>query len=76
VTMGDFRVSAARIRAPESRAVSRKLVFLIYFLWHFGCGSYRQSKKARSRCGEQDVGTPRAVTKENEICVETRFERR
>lgn len=29
---------------------------------------------ARSRCGERDVCTPRAVKKENEICVETRFE--
>jgi hypothetical protein len=67
-------------RCPHSgtgiAAASRKLVFLIYFLWHSGCGSYQRSKEmARDPpCWERDMGRPQTVIKENEICVEKRFE--
>ena len=59
--------SGTRIAAP-----SPKLVFLIYFLWHSSCGSYRRVQRKGMR-----PGTHRAVIKEDaKICVETRFEHR
>jgi hypothetical protein len=74
--------SIASQRCPHSgtriAARSQKLVFLIDFLWHSGCTSYAASNEmARDLpCQERDVGTSQAVIKENEICVETRFEQR
>ena len=71
-------VNAARIRATRIAARSQKLMFLIDFLWHSGCTSYRRSNEMARDLPfwERDVGTPQAVIKENEICVETRFEHR
>ena len=44
------RVRRCPHSGTEIAAPSRKLVFLIYFLWHPGCNSYRRSTKWHATC--------------------------
>ena len=57
----DFRVKRCPHSGTGIAAASRKLVFLIYYLWHSGCSSYCDPTKwhAHLPCYERDVGTPR-----------------
>ena len=51
---------------------------LFFGVRHFGCTSYRRFNKIPRDlpCWEQDIGPPRAVMKENEICVGAQLEHR